>query len=114
VLDNYAYLVHAAGRQPALEPLLRSWMATYTSLVKVPILTAPSFDGTRDTSIEFQRAVDRTIDQLLDDYHLPRLVLPPTSREGWIPLVLSYAGLPSRPPQLELFGGARRSGPDRG
>lgn len=106
VLDNYAYLVHAAGRQPAFEPLLEAWMDTYTLLVKVPILTPPRFDGTRDTSVDFQRAIDHLIDTLIDGYHLPRLVLPPTSREGWIPLVLQAAGLPPRPPQLDLFGGA--------
>ena len=37
VLDNYAYLVFAAGRQRWLEPLVNRWMKTYDLLFKVPI-----------------------------------------------------------------------------
>ncbi len=109
VVDNYAYLVHAVGRRRELEPLIRAWMASYTLLVKVPVIAAPSFDGTRDTSVEFQLAIDRLIDELLDEFQLPRLALPATGRDGWIELVLDKAGLPRRPPQLDLF----EAGPGR-
>jgi hypothetical protein len=108
-VDNYAYLVHSAGRRPELEPFLRHWMATYSLLVKVPILTPPSFDGTRDTSADFQQAIDRTIDELLDDFGLDRLRLAPRDRDHWIADVLRAAGLPLHPPQLELFNQASRS-----
>jgi len=53
VLDNYAYMVHASGRRPELEPYIRHWMQSYDLLVKVPVLAPPSFDGTRDTSVDF-------------------------------------------------------------
>ncbi len=61
VVDNYAYMVHAAGRRPELEPFIRHWMATYDLLVKVPVIAPPSFDGTRDTSVDFQMDIDALI-----------------------------------------------------
>lgn len=103
VLDNYAYLVQAAGRQPDLDGLVGHWMKTYDLLVKVPVLAAPTFDGTRDTSVTFQVAIDRLIDRLLDDYGLPRLELPVGDRAVWIHRVLARLNLPRRPPQLGLF-----------
>ena len=48
VLDNYAYLVHRAGRQPALDALVAEWVRTYHRLFKVPVLGVPTFDGRRD------------------------------------------------------------------
>ncbi len=103
VIDNYAYLVQAVGRRPDLEPLIRRWMGTYDLLVKVPIMEAPSFDGTRDTSVQFQRGIDRLIDELLDAFELDRLRLPGDDRSGWISAVLGELSLPSTPPQLDLF-----------
>jgi thymidylate kinase len=113
VLDNYAYLVHAAGRRPELEPLLRHWMGTYTLLVKVPVSAAPSYDGTRDTSVDFQHAIDTTIDDLLDAFALPRLTLALGDRDGWIAAVLGRLGLPLHHPQLELFNQASRRRAER-
>ena len=103
VLDNYAYLVNAAGRQPELEGLVRRWMTTYHLLVKVPIVSPPSFDGTRDVSPGFQVAIDKLIDELLAAYALQCLRLPADDRSAWIPQVLGALELPSRPPQLALF-----------
>ena len=108
VVDNYAYMVHAAGRRPDLEPFLRAWMSSYTLLVKVPVIAPPSFDGTRDTSVDFQGAIDQLIDQLLDEFGFPRLALAPHDRDHWIAAVLQRAGLPLHPPQLELFNQASR------
>ena len=108
VVDNYAYMVHAAGRRPDLEPFLRAWMSSYTLLVKVPVIAPPSFDGTRDTSVDIQGAIDRLIDQLLDEFGFPRLALAPRDRDQWITAVLQRAGLPLHPPQLELFNQASR------
>ena len=104
ILDNYAYLVQAAGRRDDLEPFIRRWMRTYDLLVKVPIIAPPSFDGTRDTSVEFQTAIDRLIDELLSRFELTALKLPAADRGGWISIVLSELALPSRPPQMNLFG----------
>ncbi|HPF71729.1 MAG TPA: ATP-binding protein [Candidatus Krumholzibacteria bacterium] len=106
VVDNYAYMVHAAGRRPEIEPFIRHWMGTYDLLVKVPVIAPPAFDGTRDTSVEFQLDIDRTIDNLLDEFDLPRLDLPAADRGGWMALVLQALKLPERPPQLDLFGQA--------
>jgi hypothetical protein len=103
VLDNYAYLVHAAGRQTDLDALVRVWMHTYDLLVKVPVLSPPAYDGTRDTSVEFQIAIDGLIDELLDELGLARLELPASDRTVWIHRVLARLELPRRPPQLGLF-----------
>lgn len=103
VLDNYAYLVHRAGRRPAYDALVAEWVRTYDVLCKVPIVTPPTFDGYRDTSVGFQGEVDRIIDQLLDDFEVTCLRLDPADRDGWVDTVLQAAGLPVRPPQTDLF-----------
>lgn len=103
VLDNYAYLVHAAGRRPAYDALVKAWVATYDHLFKVPIIDAPRFDGMRDTSQLFQSDIDRTIDALGADLGVPVHPLDAADREGWIDAVLTASGLPLRPPQIDLF-----------
>jgi len=104
VIDNYAYMVHDTGRRPEIEPFIRHWMRTYSRLVKVPVIAPPAFDGTRDTSVDFQADIDVLIDKLLEEFHLECLVLPSGSREGWTRLVLESLELPGEPPQLDLFG----------
>jgi nicotinamide riboside kinase len=103
VIDNYAYMVQAAGRRPEIEPFIRHWMATYDLLVKVPVIAAPTFDGTRDTSVDFQTAIDRLLDQLLAEFAIEHLKLPGDSRVGWVSRVLEAMKLPGEPPQLDLF-----------
>jgi len=103
VLDNYAYMVHAAGRQPELEPFIRRWMGTYDLLVKVPVVAPPVFDGTRDTSVVFQTQIDTLLDELLREFDLEALVLPGGSRSGWLDLIVGALNLPTEPPQLDLF-----------
>src|SRR5512140_3974745 len=49
VLDNYAYLTFACGRQKAIERFVDYWMKSYTLLFKVPISGEASADGVRDT-----------------------------------------------------------------
>ena len=70
ILDNYAYLVNAAGRQPALEELVRAWMATYHLLVKVPVVAPPPVDTCETwppgqsvplSSVRFMTAPDSSI-----------------------------------------------------
>jgi len=103
VVDNYAYMVHAAGRRPELEPFIRHWMQTYDLLVKVPVIAPPSFDGTRDTSVDFQSDIDKLIDQLLVEFELDFLELPGGTRAGWMEMILRAMNLPDEPPQLDLF-----------
>lgn len=102
VLDNYAYLVHRAGRQPALDPLVRDWVRGYDCLVKVPIVAAPTFDGRRDLSPAFQREIDALIDALAEEFGVGCLRLDAARRDGWIDAVLTACGLPLAPPQTEL------------
>jgi len=103
VIDNYAYMVHAEGRRPELEPFIRDWMSTYDLLVKVPVIAPPSFDGTRDTSVDFQVGIDRLINELLEEFSIERVDLPDASRDGWVALVLAAMDLPGEPPQLDMF-----------
>lgn len=104
VLDNYAYLVHHAGRRSEYDALVRSWMGTYQGLFKVPILNPPSFDGTRDTSGQFQEEVDRSIDRLLQELGIGYHSLDPSDRDGWVDVVLEGVSLPLEPPQIDFFG----------
>ncbi len=103
VVDNYAYMVHATGRRPEMEPFIRYWMKTYDLLVKVPVIAPPSFDGTRDTSVDFQSDIDQSINQLLAEFELDFLELPGDSRAGWLEMILRAMKLPDEPPQLDLF-----------
>jgi nicotinamide riboside kinase len=83
VLDNYAYLVFAAGRRRWLEPLLNRWMKTYDLLFKVPIQGKASADGVRDTDEFFIRSIDSLVDELLEERGLPCERLPEGRREDW-------------------------------
>ncbi|MDO8501920.1 MAG: AAA family ATPase [Gemmatimonadaceae bacterium] len=104
VLDNYAYLVARAGRQLELDPLVGSWIRTYDALFKVPVLAAPSFDGTRAVSRSFQLEIDATINQLVTAFGVDVVPLDPSDRGGWISVVMRTLGMPARPPQTDLFG----------
>jgi GTPase SAR1 family protein len=106
VLDNYAYLVARTGRRPELDPLVATWIRTYDALFKVPILNVPSFDGTRAVSPAFQVEVDEVIDRLIDAFEVDVAPLDPEDRDGWIAVVMDSLGLPSRPPQIDLFAAA--------
>jgi len=103
VLDNYAYLVHHAGRRPEYDALVREWMGSYTGLFKVPVLNPPSFDGTRDTGGAFQAEVDLLIDQLLFELAVPFHHLDPDHRDGWVDTVIQAVDLPLEPPQIDFF-----------
>ena len=103
VLDNYAYLVARVGRQLDLDPLVATWIRSYDALFKVPVLDLPSFDGTRAVSPAFQLEIDSMIGQLIEAFDVPVVSLDPDDRDGWIPGVMHTLGMPSRPPQIDLF-----------
>lgn len=103
VLDNYAYLVARVGRRPELDALVAGWIRGYDALFKVPVVQAPSFDGTRAVSRAFQMEIDSCIDSLVQDFAVPVLNLDPAARDRWIPTVLEALRLPLTPPQIELF-----------
>ncbi len=93
VLDNYAYLVARAGRQAALDALVRSWVGSYDALIKVPVTAPPTFDGTRAVSLAFQREIDVTIDDLITAFDVPVMRLEATERPGWLRRVLTHVRL---------------------
>ncbi len=103
VLDNYVYLLLAAGQQPALEHLVESWMGTYDLLVTVPITGALAADGLRAIDPDFQRAVDDRLLRELDKRGLAALRLGADTRERWLDEVEAEAMRRLAPPQLALL-----------
>jgi len=83
VLDNYAYLVFAAGRQKWVEPLVNRWMKSYDLLFKVPFSSGAQADGVRDTDEFFMRQIDRLVDELLEERSLACSRLPEGRRSDW-------------------------------
>jgi thymidylate kinase len=101
VLDNYAYMMLACGRQVAYERFVAHWMKSYDLLFKVPISGAPSADGVRDTDEFFMRSIDQLVDRLLAEMKIPYESLAPDRREGWIERVLQI--VLKRPELSRLF-----------
>ncbi len=87
VLDNYAYLVFAEGRQRWLEPLVNHWMRSYDLLFKVPVSGEPAADGVRDTDQFFRTQIDRLVDSLVEERGLPCERLPEGRRGEWAEIV---------------------------
>ena len=84
VLDNYVYLLLAAGEDPFAAPLVERWLPTYDLLVHVPILTAPSLDGVRAADPQFQRAVDERLATEIAARRLDVVRLDPTCSDDWL------------------------------
>ena len=80
VLDNYAYMLLACGRQKAIERFVDYWMKTYDLLFKVPISGQAAADGVRDTDEFFMRPIDQLVDTLLAEKKVPFERLPDDSR----------------------------------
>lgn len=103
VLDNYVYLLVAAGSQAPLEPLVDDWMRTYDLLLHVPIVDEPSPDGIRATDPAFQRAIDDRLLEELTRRDLPVHRLAPDRRSDWLEvaefLVVESLALP----QMQLL-----------
>ncbi len=84
VLDNYAYLSFACGRQKAIERFVDYWMGSYDLLFKVPISGQAAADGVRDTDEFFMRAIDQLVDTLLAEKRYVHERLPEGQRDDWI------------------------------
>ncbi|MCL4846422.1 MAG: AAA family ATPase [Acidobacteria bacterium] len=84
VLDNYAYLAHACGRQVDIERLVDYWLRTYDLLIKVPVAGRAAADGVRDTDDRFVQAIDALVDALLAEKHTPHVRLDPAARDRWM------------------------------
>ena len=114
VLDNYAYLLHAAGADPVAERIVDDWLPTYGLLLRVPAVGRPQKDGVRDTDLDFQLAIDGSVPRLLGEKRIPFVDLAPLPRSKWIvgaveAVVAALRGRregaePERD-QLALFGG---------
>ena len=87
VLDNYAYMVLACGRQRWLERLINHWIRSYALLFKVPVSGEAPADGVRDTDDFFIRSIDQLVDGLLQEKRVPHERLPAGDREAWAGLV---------------------------
>ena len=103
VLDNYAYLVARVGRRPELDALVREWVRGYDALFKVPIISAPAFDGKRAVSPGFQLEIDGIIDDLIEALGVHVHHLDRSARATWTQHVVEQLGLPLHPPQIDLF-----------
>lgn len=84
VLDNYAYMVLACGRQKPLERFVDSWIRTYDLLFKVPFGGGANDDGVRDTDEFFMSAIDRLVDTLLTEKKIPHERLTAGQRQTWV------------------------------
>ncbi len=87
VLDNYAYMTFACGRQKPIERFVDHWMKSYDLLFKVPVCGRASDDGVRDTDEFFMRNIDQLVDTLLAEKKVPHERLPDNGRDGWIDVV---------------------------
>jgi nicotinamide riboside kinase len=102
-LDNYVYLLLAAGRQRTLESLVEHWMRTYDLLVLVPVIEAPSPDGMRATDPAFQHAVEQRVIREVKGRRLATMFLDPAARDRWLDDVESEVLGRLAPPQLQLL-----------
>jgi thymidylate kinase len=87
VLDNYAYMTFACGKQKAIERFVDYWLKSYDLLFKVPISGRAAADGVRDTDEFFMRAIDQLVDTLLAEKKVRYEKLPEGEREAWIAIV---------------------------
>jgi nicotinamide riboside kinase len=103
VLDNYVYMMLAAGRQKALGTMVDAWLDSYDLLVLAPIVDDPSPDGLRATDPSFQRAVEDGVRRELQRRGVEAMELDPADREGWVASVEAVVMERLAPPQLPLL-----------
>lgn len=103
VLDNFVYLLIAAGPQASLEGLVTFWTQTYSLLVHVPIIAEPQPDGLRSTDPVFQRAVDERLMRELAERNISALDLSDIARDAWLDRVEEVVWDHLRPGQLKLL-----------
>jgi len=103
VLDNYVYMLVAAGPQEPLEPLVDHWMTTYDLLLHVPIVEAPSADGVRALDPAFQRAIDNRLLTELKRRQSPVEYLDAGARDDWLETAVATVLDRLEPPQLQLL-----------
>jgi nicotinamide riboside kinase len=102
VLDNYCYLVHAAGAIRAWEQYIDHWMPTYDLLVHVPIAERPSYDGVRAVDPAFQETIETLLEGMVAARGLKPLRLSAAARGTWCEAIIDHL-LPRLEPTLPLF-----------
>jgi len=101
-LDNYVYLLLAAGSQSPLDSLVEHWMESYDLLFHVPIVTPPSADGVRATDPTFQRAVEERLVDELSTRDLAVSYLDRDGRDEWLHIAERKVLSRFQSPQLRL------------
>jgi nicotinamide riboside kinase len=102
VLDNYCYMVHAAGSRPVWERVFDHWMPSYDLLVHVPMWSRPSYDGVRAVDPAFQEQIDSLLEGMLVARGLTPLRLDADRQDEWAGDIMD-ALLPHLEPTLPLF-----------
>ena len=103
VLDNYVYLLLAAGDREPLQSVVGVWMQSYHLLVHVPIVGRLLPDGIRAADPAFQQLVEERLDREIERRGLEPLRLQADAREGWLDAVEAAAWGVLRPAQLQLL-----------
>jgi nicotinamide riboside kinase len=104
VLDNYCYMVHAAGTQKVWERVLDDWIRTYDVLIHVPLWVRPTYDGVRAVDVGFQEQIELLLNGMVAARALRPMRLDPDERDRWGEQI-EEALLPRFEPTLPLFGG---------
>ena len=104
VLDNYCYLVHAAGSRKIWERILDSWIKTYDVLVHVPLWVRPTYDGVRAVDSRFQEQIELLLEGMITARALRPMRLDPDRRDLWGEDIEAQL-LPRFEPTLPLFDG---------
>lgn len=104
VLDNFVYLLLAAGTQPALDSLITHWLHSYDLLIRVPVTNDPKADGLRSTDPAFQLAVQDRLESEIKSRCIDTLDLKGLPRSDWLDAVeLEVHQRLRSPAQLELL-----------
>jgi hypothetical protein len=88
VLDNYAYMAFACGRQRPIERFVDWWLKSYDLLFRVPLAPGSAAeDGVRDTDEFFMRSIDELVGRLLSEKGIEHHLLPAGRQAGWLEIV---------------------------
>jgi len=112
VLDNYCYMVHAAGGSDHWERMLDHWIPTYGLLVHVPLWSRPDFDGVRAVEPGFQEEIDLLLGGMIAARGLEPVRLDPARQPAWGRDLVDRI-LPLVDPTLPLFDSSELDPEDR-
>ena len=109
VIDNYAYFLRVTGdRDPFdVEPLVRSWTATYDLFVRLLPDVALLADGVRSTSDEFRDEIEGILDRILPEYIPAKKLMTIRASEvtedfDWAGMVERLVGPPLETPNVPV------------